>query len=164
MPKDASRRRTRRPADDRGNTLVEAALVTPLLILLTLAIVDFASLFYAYLSLENGVSQATRFAVTGNQLPDPNNPGGQLSRTASIMAAMRAATPTLTLDDSAFTFSHMPPGGYGWIAGDGGPGDLERVRVDYTWPLLTPVIRPFFQGGEIHVTVSSAMKNEGRFQ
>jgi hypothetical protein len=29
------------------------------------SIVDFGALFYCYLGLENGVSQATRFAVTG---------------------------------------------------------------------------------------------------
>ena len=39
--------------------------MTPLLLLLTFSIVDFAALFYVYLALENGASQATRYAVTG---------------------------------------------------------------------------------------------------
>ena len=78
--------------------------------LLTFATFDFASLFYAYLALENGISQATRFAVTGNQMNDPANPGNLLSRTASIETAMRLATPTLTIADTAFTFSHMSSG------------------------------------------------------
>ena len=51
----------RRLLDQRGTNLVEAALVIPLLLLVTLAIVDFASLFYVRLALENGVSQATRY-------------------------------------------------------------------------------------------------------
>src|SRR5205085_11437935 len=67
--------------DSRGSNLVEAALVTPLLLLLTFAIADFGGLFYAYLALENGVSQATRYGVTGQTLDDPNNPGNKLSRT-----------------------------------------------------------------------------------
>jgi len=29
---------------------------------------------------------------------------------------------------------------------------------------LTPLVSPFFNGGQIHFTVDSAMKNEGRFQ
>ena len=52
----------RRISDATGSTLLEAAIITPLLLLLTFSIVDFGSMFYVYLALENGVSQATRFA------------------------------------------------------------------------------------------------------
>ena len=164
MSSDIRRRVLNRLRDTSANTLVEAAVITPLVILLTFGIADFSSLLYVYLSLENGVSQATRYAVTGNDLPDPLNPGQQLSHTASIMATMRAATPTLTITDADFNFSHMPAGGSAWIGGDGGPGDLEKVTVNYSWQLLTPVIRPFFPGGQIQLSVSSTMKNEPKFQ
>jgi hypothetical protein len=150
----------RRLRSARGATLIEAALVTPLLLLLTFATMDFAALFYCYLSLENGVSQATRYAVTGSQMNDPAHPGNLLSPTASIEAAMRQATPTLTIPDAAFTFNHMPIGGTAWVAGTGGPSDIEKVSVDYTWSLLTPFLRPFFAGGQVSLHVESAMKNE----
>jgi Flp pilus assembly protein TadG len=156
-------KRCRRFKGEAGATLIEAALIIPLLMLFTFGTIDFASLFYAYLALENGISQATRFAVTGNQMNDPANPGNLLSRTASIETAMRQATPTLTLADTAFTFTHMPSGGGGWIAGVGGPSDIEKVSVNYTWTILTPIIRPFFTGGQITLHAESAMKNEGRF-
>jgi hypothetical protein len=149
---------------ERGATLVEAAIITPLLLLLTFSVFDFGGLFYAYLALENGVSQATRYAITGNQMDDPSNPGSQLSRPDTIMAAMREATPTLTIPDSAFTFQHMPIGGSSWIGGVGGPNDIERVTVTYNWQLMTPLLRPFFPGGQFQITVDSVMKNEGRFQ
>jgi Flp pilus assembly protein TadG len=153
-----------RVRDTRGTNLLEAAIITPLLIMLTLAICDFGALFYVYLALENGVSQATRYGVTGNLMDDPSNPGTPLSRVDSIKTAMRQATPTLTLADSAFTFNHMALGSSTWTAGTGGPGDVEKVTVDYTWDILTPIMRPFFTGGQIHFTVDSAMKNEARFQ
>lgn len=143
--------------------MIEAALITPLLLLLTFAIVDFAGLFYAWLALESGVSQATRYGITGNVMEDPDNPGESLSREDSIKAAMRDATPTLTIDDDAFTFTHRPEGGASWIAGAGGPGDIVRVSVDYDWELWTPLIRPFFADGQITLTTESAMKNETRF-
>ena len=108
------RRLRSRLAEARGTALVEAALITPLLLFLTLSIVDFGAMFYCYLALENGVSQASRFAVTGNVLNDPNNPGNPLSRTDSIKAAMRQATPTLTIPDAAFSFNHMAQGGNVW--------------------------------------------------
>ena len=114
----------------RGANLVEMAVVLPLLLLLTFAIVDFSMLFYAYLSLENGVSLATRYGVTGQQMNDPDNPGNLLSREDSIKVAMRQATPGLVIDDSAFTFDHLAGGV--WTAGSGGPGDISRVTVNYT--------------------------------
>lgn len=141
----------------RGATLVEAAFVTPLLLLLTFAIVDFAAIFYAYLALENGVSQASRFAVTGSLV-------GTLSREDSIRSAMRTATPTLTIDDAAFTFSHRPPGSATWLGGTGGPSDIEKVTVNYRWEIWTPIMRPFFDDGALTMRVESAMKNEGRFE
>jgi hypothetical protein len=135
-----------------------------MLLLLTLSIVDFSALFYAYLALENGVSQATRFAVTGNLMDDPNKPGTPLSRTDSIKLAMRQATPTLTIADAAFTFEHMGPGGNAWAGGTGAPGDLEKLSVAYTWTFYNPLLWPFFNGGQITLNVDSAMKNESKFQ
>ena len=140
----------------RGANLVEAALVLPLLLLITFSIIEFGAMFYAYLALENGVSQATRYGVTGAT-------SGSLSRQDSIMAAMRDATPTLTIADSSFTFNYLPQGGTTWLVGPGGPGDVEKVTVDYTWDFMTPLIRPFFTNGQLHLLVSSSMKNEGRF-
>jgi len=150
----------RRLSDARGANLVEAAVITPLLLLLTLAIVDFAAMFYAYLALEHGVSQATRYAVTGQQMSASGTPIG---REASIKAKMRDATPTLTIPDGAFSFTFMRPGTSAWNGGLGGPNDVGRVTVNYNWTFMTPLIRPFFPGGQINLTVQSTMKNEAIF-
>ena len=152
----------KRLKDATGATLLEAAIITPLLLLLTFSIADFGGLFYVYLALENGVSQATRQAITGNTVNGQS--GTPLSRDAAIMAAMRAATPSLTIPDSAFTFEHMAVGGTSWVGGTGGPGEIEKVTINYTWPLMTPLLKPFFTGGQLSMKVESMMKNESRFQ
>jgi hypothetical protein len=157
-----ARQRAGRLRDASGANLVEAAIALPLLLLLTFGIADFGTFFYGYLALENGVSQATRFAITGNQLTDSG--GAVLSRQDSIIAAMRQATPTLSIPVSAFRFEHMSPGGSGWVGGTGGPNDIERVTVNYNWQFMTPLVRPFFPGGQVTLSVESTMKNEGRFQ
>ena len=149
-------RSIRRLGNSRGANLVEAAIVTPLLLLLTLGIVDFSAMFYAYLALEHGVSQATRYAITGQQ-------ESGLSRADSIKKQMRDATPTLTIPDTAFQFSFMPATGGAWASGTGGAGDIGRVQVTYTWQFMTPLIRPFFTNGQISLTVQSTMKNEAVF-
>jgi hypothetical protein len=158
------RLRLRRLSDARGVNMVEAAIITPLLLLMTFSIVDFASMFYVHLTLESAVSQATRFAVTGQTMEDPSNPGQALDRAGSIRLAMRQAAPTLTLSDGVFSFSHLPPGGTSWIGGTGGPGDIERVTVNYTWTFFTPTVRYFFPNGRITLRAESMMKNESRFQ
>jgi Flp pilus assembly protein TadG len=141
--------------DASGNSMIEAAIIAPLLLVVTFAVVDFGVIFYVYLALANGVSQATRFGVTGNVVEGMN-------REASIKAAMRAATPSLTLSDDAFTFSHLSPGSGSWSGGTGGPNDVERVTVRYTHNLL--VLRPLFENGQLQIQVESAMKNEGVFE
>jgi TadE-like protein len=134
-----------------GSNMIEAAIITPLLLLVVFSIVEFATFFYVYLALENGVGQATRFGVTGGT-------------TGAIVSAMRQATPTLAIPDEAFSFAHMAPGAGGWTSGPGGPGDVQKLRVDYTWHAMTPLMRVFFTDGEMHLTVESAMKNEELFQ
>ena len=151
----------RRLRDTAGTSILEAAIITPLLLLLTISIVDFGALFYVYLALENGVSQATRFGVTGNLMDDPASPGTPLSRDSSIKLAMRQSTPTLTIPDSAFTFSHMAVGGASWVGGSGGANELAKVSVGYTWQFFNPMMWAFFPGGQVTLTVDSAMKNEG---
>jgi Flp pilus assembly protein TadG len=156
LRRTAARRIVRRLRDSRGATLVEAAIITPLLLLMTFAIVDFASLFYVYLALENGASQATRYGVTGQIAPG-------MTREESIKAAMRSATPTLTLDDSVFSFTHLPADSTTWASGPGPEDAIVKLTITYRWQLMTPLIRPFFTGGAIDVRVESAMKNEKRF-
>jgi len=151
----------RRLSDAKGANLVEAAIITPLLLLLTLGIVDFAAMFYGYLALEHGVSQATRLAITGQTIADPS--GAAMNRIDSIKARMRESTPTLDIPDSAFTFSFMAPGASSWSGGVGGPGDIGRVTVNYTWTFMTPLVRPFFSGGQVNLRVESTMKNEAVF-
>ena len=144
----------------KGATLVEAAIITPLFLLLTFSIVDFGALFYAYLALENGVSLASRYGVTGRTMNDPVT-GTPLNHQESLKLTMRQGTPTLTIPDSAFAFTHRSTGGGVWLAGPGGPGELEKVSVTYTWTFLTPLVGAFFPGGQVDLRVDSAMKNEG---
>jgi Flp pilus assembly protein TadG len=137
--------------------MVEAALVTPLLLFLSFAVVDFSLMFYVYLALGNGVAQASRYGLTGQVV------AGE-SRETSIKMAMRNATPTLTLKDEAFTFTHLPAGGSTWVAGPGGPNDIGKITVNYTWAFYTPLVRPFFNNGEVTLRVDASMKNERRFE
>ena len=160
MTRHASQRVCKFLEDVTGANFIEAAFIMPLVLLLTFGVIDFATLCYEYLALENGVSQATRFVVTGQSMADPLNPGVFLNRQDSIKQAMRTATPTLSVPDGAFAFAHMAPGAGSWSSGVGGPGDIEKVTINYSYVPMTPLLRPFFTGGQINFRVDSTMKNE----
>jgi Flp pilus assembly protein TadG len=139
--------------DARGQSMVETAIVLPMLLFVTFAIIDFGVLFAVNLSLESGVSQAARQGVTGASAPGMN-------REETIKAAMRRTTPILTITDDAFQFSHLVGGN--WVAGVGGPGDIQRLTVTYTHELL--ILKPLFPNGRVDLRAESTMKNEARFE
>ena len=56
-------RSTRRP--NRGQALVEFALVLPVLLILLMVLIEVARLFSAWLIVENSAREAARYAVTG---------------------------------------------------------------------------------------------------
>jgi Flp pilus assembly protein TadG len=145
-------RRVRRSS--RGAALAEAGIIITLLIPITFAVMDFAGILYAFLAMQNGVSQATRYAITGNLATDSS--GAALSRDDSIRQAMRAVTPGFQIADAAFTFYNVSKG----TPDSGGPNDIIRVTVAYDWQLFTPFLRPFFNGGYVTIRVASTMKNE----
>jgi hypothetical protein len=139
----------------RGSAVIEFALVALVFFGLVFAIFDFGRLFYIQFALHSAVREASRFTVTGNVLPDPNNPGRFLSRIDSIVATLQRAAPGLEVQPG--NVSIAGPGG----AGDpGGPGDVVTIRVDYDIELLTPIIKPLFPRGVHHYSVSLVSQNE----
>jgi hypothetical protein len=143
----------RRLRDSSGQSLIEAAIITPMLVIVTFAIIEFGWLFFVNLTLEDSVSQAARYGVAGGSFEG-------FSRQDSITATMRDAASPLTIQDSDIQFSHLVGGN--WVNGVGGPGEIARIRVTYTHRVL--VLSPFFDNGQIVLQVESAMKNEDRFQ
>ena len=138
----------------RGQALVEAGIIMSIMVSLAFIVLDFAGIMYAFLAMQNGVSQATRFAITGNTSQDSS--GTTLSRDQSIRQAMRSSTPGFQILDSNFTFYNLTKS----TSGTGGPNDIIRVSVSYDWVLLTPFLRPFFPSGKVTVAVASTMRNE----
>jgi Flp pilus assembly protein TadG len=139
--------------NDDGANLVEAALILPLILWVIFAGVEFGGIVYAQMTLQNGVTLATRYAITQSVMSGKTHQ-------ASIIATLNADTPTLTIDPATITFSHLPPGSTTWAAGDGAPGSIEKVAVDYSWKLLTPFMPLIFGTSSITLHAESSMKNE----
>ena len=138
-----------------GSALIEFTLIALVFLGLIFAIFDFGRLFYIQFALHSAVREASRFTVTGNVLPDPNNPGQFLSRVDSIVSTLQRAVPGLDVQPGNVTV--QGPGG----AGDaGGPGDVVTISVDFDIELLTPMIKPLFPDGVHNYSVSLMSQNE----
>jgi hypothetical protein len=66
--------------------MVEFAIVATMFFFLIFALLEFGRLFLVQMSVQEAVQEAARYASTRNHLPDPNNPGQNLSRIQSIVS------------------------------------------------------------------------------
>src|SRR5689334_10854678 len=90
----------RRPGPARrpksiGQSLVEFALVAPILLLVIFGIIDLARIIQAQVTINNAARQAVRFAITGQQLKDNN--GTYIRRVDSITTVAKQSLNGLPL-------------------------------------------------------------------
>jgi Flp pilus assembly protein TadG len=137
---------------NRGQSLVEFAMVVPLFFLLIFGMIDIGRAFFVQVTLQNAMRQAGRFAVTGNHLTQG---GTNLTRVASIIQiAQQAAVGT---DISSIQISSAQGG----AGSAGGPSDTVTISLTSNLQLITPMIGQFFGPNGIYTfTVSTTFRNE----
>lgn len=150
--------RTQFKKTQRGASAVEFAIVAPLLFFLIFAVIDLCVLFWVNLTMQYAVREGARYAVTGrNDLGPQGNPQRHLAVIEKIK------------ESSMGLFDRVSPQingiGYGtperYNAGlFGAPGQITVVRLDGTWPLMTPLLQPFFEDGKYKFSVAATMRNE----
>ncbi|WP_034630514.1 TadE/TadG family type IV pilus assembly protein [Desulfotruncus alcoholivorax] len=109
--------------DNRGQALVEFALVLPILILLLMAIFEFGNIFHSYLLITTASREGARMGVVGH---------------SDAEITQRIEEVCSTLDTSKMTINIEPHD----------PNYRNRgvpltVEVDYENSLLTPLLRTF---------------------
>lgn len=143
-----------RSRSEEGQSLVEFALAFLMFIFLVFAIFDFGHLFFVEMDVQNAIQEAARYGSTGNHLPDPKNPGNDLSRVTSIIN-------TFDNDVIGVQVTNIQVSSLNGGAGSaGGPGDMMTVSATVTMPLMTPLIARMFPNGQFTFTVSTTVMNE----
>jgi len=127
---------------------VETAVTIVIMVVLMFTIFDFGFFFWQLLTVQNGVTQGTRFAITNRNLTG-------LNRDQSIRKAIKAATPGIVINDADITFFNVTDN----VNGSGSFNDTIRVTVQHEFNFLTPIMQTVFSGG-ITYRASSSMKNE----
>jgi len=139
---------------ERGQAMLEYAMVAPIFFFLICGVMDFSRMFFAQMTLQDAILEAGRFASTGNHLPDPNNPQNNLSRVASIDAVAQQYA-------VGFNVSNLQVSSLNGGAGSaGGPGDTVTVTLTTNLTLMTPMIGRLFPNGAYTFTSSVSFKNE----
>ncbi|MGG3468012.1 TadE/TadG family type IV pilus assembly protein [Neobacillus pocheonensis] len=120
---------------EKGQSLVEFALVLPLLILLLFGIIDFARVFHVYLTMDHAGREAARAASIGND-----------DTTIRNTAVSDAASIGLTADKVAIS------------PGSRSSGSKVSITITYPITFLTPVIGEIV--GSLNLTDTTTMRVE----
>jgi PKD repeat protein len=135
----------------RGQSVVEFALIVPVLAFILLVAVDFGRLFFTYVQVGNAAREAANYAAT-----NPGDQGGiQLRATQEKNAQKQTGEGSLTV---ATPTCKTPAGltiACGDAAGAGGAGNIVTVKVTQPFSFMTPFITNFF-GGNLNITVDAS--------
>jgi len=132
-----------------GQSLVEFALLLPVMLMLFFGTMEFGRLWFTRLTVRHAVVEATRFAVTGIRLTDPET-GDPLGRVESIERYLRNSSNTLDIE----TIDIDPPDG-------GGPEEVVRVTVTYAYNYTMPGLKNRLP--TVRFDISASMRNEPYF-
>ena len=132
----------------RGSAAVEMAIVTPMLLMLFASVFEFGRMFHTRLTARHAVIEATRYAVTGNQLTDTES-GDPIDRASSIRRIVAERAYTLPVTPESIVIDP---------ADGGGPEDVVRITLTYTYDYSLPGFMDVLP--QMRFSVAAAMRNE----
>lgn len=123
---------------ERGSSLVEAALVLPLLLTVMFGIAESGRVMLSYSALADAARAGTRYAIvhgtnrTGSGVDGPSGPGN----TSNVDSAAKTITRAAALPDANVTVTVAYPSG-------NSIGAPVTVTVSYPFNFVLPVAVPF---------------------
>ncbi|MFM0007969.1 MULTISPECIES: TadE/TadG family type IV pilus assembly protein [Paraburkholderia] len=157
----------RRPArKQRGVATVEFALVAPLLFLLLCIAMDLGIALWVNLTMQYAVREGARYSVTGQTNLDPNATNQQrylavvqeIKNSSMGLYSLVSPSYVITINGASQTYNTQTSYSTGMF---GNPGDIVVLQINCIWPLLTPLVKPFFPNGNFGFSVAATMRNEG---
>jgi hypothetical protein len=140
--------RSRHPKRSRGQSLVEFALVLPVVLLILLIAIDAGRLFYSYVAINNASRIAANFAATH---PDAWPAGSQADRDAYAAQIQRDTSGMQCGPGATAPPTFSPPGPPPRSAG---AGHTATVTLTCSFAPMTPIIGSII-GSSLQLTASS---------
>ncbi len=146
----------------KGQAVVEMAFAFILFFTIFMAIVEFAHLLYAKLTLQHALATAGRYMITGRTAQDPN--GNDIPRDQTIhsvfcgnVTAAGVMCPSLGPD---FQFICLPAPSTTCTQPGGGSEQTVVVTVNLKKPALMPFFSQFLPAGGVPFTLRTTWVNE----
>ncbi|KJY83009.1 pilus assembly protein TadE [Vibrio galatheae] len=141
-----------------GTAIIEFSLVAAVFFSIFFTIVDLSIYNYVKLTMQNAVREGARYAVTGRADLDPDGKG---DRNAAVKQMIETASngyldKVMNIDQDL----RVEDVDGNVVNGFGASGEIIAIHLDCEWPVSSPLIYPFIEGGNYTFTVSTAMKNE----
>ncbi len=137
------RRRRGIRTGNRGQALVEFALVAPIFILLLMGIIELGRFILAYEAANNAVREGTRYAIVhGYYSIAPVGPGPAAPDNSCPPASTSTTPVSNVVQQNAYT---LPPATQilvCWLDGTNLPDNRVRVSADFPFNVLIPLV-PF---------------------
>lgn len=125
-------------ADCRGTTVVELALVLPLLILFIMGIFDVANMMRISLGMQHAVRMGVAMASSGAGVETDERSVGMVEGEVKTQLAFLGQAVEQGAVVSVKSWPGSNPSGDGTTGDLGGPCDVVEVKVDYDYPTLEP--------------------------
>jgi Flp pilus assembly protein TadG len=116
---------------DRGQTLVEFALILPIFVLVLVGLLDAGRAVYAFSTVQNASREAVRLAIVDQSVT--------AIKTAATDAAVGLGIPATDVN-VAFREPDFATGGTGACSTSPSIGCVAEVRVTYKWTAATPIV------------------------
>lgn len=123
--------------NQKGQSLVEFAIVLPLILLILLGIAQFGMMFNSYLTIQNATREGARVGIVGGT----NN---------EINQSIISTSPNLKAENLTI---HINP------TQDRKSGETLTVQIVYNYPLSVPIINNIF-GKTIQLNAKTSMRIE----
>lgn len=144
-----------------GATIIEFAIIAPILFLMVMGIIEFSLIMYASSVVENATAAGSRYGITGSSYGAPD-------RTENIRANIQRLSAGLLNENNLIIkrtifndFRGVQSADANPKEGDFGCADKAVLYdVSYTWNLFTPMIAYFFDDGKFIIKSSTLVKNE----
>ncbi len=126
---------------EEGATIIEYAIVAPILFLMVMGIIEFSLLMYAQSVLDSATTQSARFGTTNSDYVDeyvnPDEIGGRSPFIISNIERRAVKSALLDKDKLSIDTSTF-----------GQCGNSTLYNVSYRWEFFTPFIGEFFTSAQ----------------
>jgi Flp pilus assembly protein TadG len=146
---------------EKGASVVEFAIVAPIFFFLLFSVIELCILFWVNITMQYAVREGARYAITGQNNLDPSATDQQ--RYLAVIQKIKDSSigmydkvqPVINVNGNSY---NNPQQYNADMFGVG--GQIVVLKLDCTWPLISPLIQAFFTNSNYTFSVAATMRNE----